>query len=134
MKRIALVALALLSACSTSRPPVAPPGEAQRPPTAPTAWLVGGWVVAEDGSHDRSACDGDSGVVYRADGSFETLEQSGRWTLDGNTLRTRIEASDDNSAAIGKTETARIEAAGADEARLHYADGDEATLLRCPNP
>lgn len=128
-----LPVLALLAACAGHVSTSGGTADEAAPPAPPAAiWLVGGWIVAEDSSRDRSACEGDSGVIYRADGTFEMLEQSGRWTLDGHTLTTRITESDDGAAKVGSSETARIEPVGSDEAHLRYADGEEAVLLRCP--
>src|SRR5690242_10508405 len=46
--------------------------------------LVGGWAPA------GAACDGRSEVVYDKEGVWAGYDVSGRWTLDGRRLTTRV--------------------------------------------
>jgi hypothetical protein len=46
--------------------------------------LVGGWAPP------GQACDSQGGVFYDRDGSWAGYNVSGRWTLDGRRLRTRV--------------------------------------------
>ena len=81
---IALVGLFALGACTGTDI-----GTAKDPGTPVTPqWLIGGWVLR------GQSCDGDAGVVYRADGSWIAEGISGAWRVRGRDLILKVTSRD----------------------------------------
>jgi len=139
--RIALGAALLTGACKPA--PVANQAEAARPvepaptPAATAAvaasplarWLVGAW------SYDTS-CATDFILHYNPDGTLQNGEDSGRWTLDGDTvtetIAERFEMGSDAPVKLAPPEkrTYTVAQAGADRGTLTF-QGKKIPIQRC---
>lgn len=99
--------------------------------------LVGAWAPVTN-IDDPSACAGDTGIRYAADGTYETLHQVGTWRLDGDRLTETpteaTDAADPDRVKIGEPITTRVGWQGPDRITITGADGQEMTLRRCPQP
>ena len=146
-KGIARIALgaALLAGCEPAATPVANQAEpaanlavAEPAPVATSAavaaspmaqWLVGSWSF-------ETSCATDFIVHYYADGSLQNGEDSGRWSLKGDTITEtiveRFEMGSDAPQKIDPPETRsyRVEQGGADKGILTFR-GKKIPIQRC---
>jgi hypothetical protein len=92
--------------------------------------LVGGWAPA------GQPCDSRGGVYYDRDGSWAGYNVSGRWTMDGRHLRTRVTERGGfdqpaHKASGEKPSHATILSLTESELSLRLDDGSTQTLQRC---
>lgn len=83
-----------------------------------SAWLVGGWALARD------QCQGDSGIVYKADGTYWAGDEFGRWSLSGTTLTYRPDGKNPSVTTIIERAPTRI--------KQRFADGSTRVTYKCP--
>ncbi len=127
MKCCWLVVALLLPACA--------PGPVVSSDASPSReWLIGHWIVSDDGS--RRACQGDTGVRYAADGTYNLLEEVGVWRLEGDrlseTATKATEVAAPGEVEVGRTVLSRIRRQAPDEMVKTLAEESTLLLLRCP--
>ena len=96
----------------------------------PDSRLVGGWAPA------GAACGGPGMVVYDKEGLWAGDDVSGRWTVDGDRLTTRVTergGSDQPGRKVSgeKPSVSTILAVSQTELTLRLPDGSTRTLKRC---
>jgi hypothetical protein len=145
---IGVAMIALLAGCSVEAPAVAneaTPAGTATPPAQTTAvpgadpimngslqaWLTGSWSFEAD-------CATDFTVHYRADGTLQNGEDSGRWTLDGETvvetITERFEMGGEAPEAVNPPETRRYAVARVDATHgivTSPFNGKKVPILRC---
>jgi hypothetical protein len=92
--------------------------------------LAGGWAPP------GQACDSRDGVFYDKGGSWAGYDVSGRWTLNGDRLKTEVtERGGFDRPAVKvsgeRPSTATILSLSQTELTLRLADGSTQTLQRC---
>jgi hypothetical protein len=92
--------------------------------------LAGGWAPP------GQACDSRGGVFYDKGGSWAGYDVSGRWTLDGDRLKTEVTERggfDQPGRKVSgePASTATILSLSQTELTLRLADGSMQTLQRC---
>jgi hypothetical protein len=122
-----LLLLLALGACTTGgREPVS----GGRALSTAGQWLVGGWVLEGD------SCDSDAGVVFGADGNWQTQDASGTWRLSDRQLvflLTRQEGDEGDMRQVEPPlrQVEDVQMISADEYRATRADGSVRRLKRC---
>jgi hypothetical protein len=103
----------------------------QSVPVRSASWIVGAWVTR--GEH----CGG-HGITFNANGTYGTAEDSGTWTLAGNTLtsvsRVVFEMGDmESERAVPNPRPVRatVLSRNASSFTLRGPDGSVATMVRC---
>ena len=97
--------------------------------------LAGTWIFIKSKTRFPDACQGDTGITYEADGTYQLLEESGTWRLKGDRLtETPTEAHEGaqpGSVKIGEPFTSRLQWQGPDTFTKTHPGG-KITLRRCP--
>jgi hypothetical protein len=98
--------------------------------------LAGGWIFIAKNTRFPDACEGDSGITYKADGTYEMLEESGRWRLKGDRLtetptKAHEAAPQPGSVKVGQSFTSRLQWQRPDTFTKTFP-GYKVTLRRCP--
>ncbi|PIC02166.1 hypothetical protein CSW60_12050 [Caulobacter sp. X] len=94
--------------------------------------MIGSWVQRGE------ICEGDSGVTYRADGSYGAYDISGEWTLSGNRLLTTVtERGEPLEPSVRVDPPERYEStvlsAAPDNRKERWSDGSLHEYRRCPD-
>ncbi len=93
------------------------------------AWLAGRWQ--SEGAGDCGGAS-DSYLAFEPDGRYSFMEESGRWTLEGDRLTIEItNAAPDGEAKAGDRSTTQIKAVSADEAELTVPGQPPSRIHRC---
>ena len=107
-----------------------------RHPVRQRGQLVGAWLAIDPPIRFPDGCEGDTGIYYKPDGTYETLEQSGTWRLDGDRLTETAthahEAVEPGAVKIGQSFVSRIRWEGPDEFVKAFANDHSLVLRRCP--
>lgn len=103
----------------------------QSAPVSQASWIVGAWTV-------RGEPCGGHGITFNADGTYGTAEDTGTWTLAGNTLtsvsRATFEMGDmesERAVANPRPVRATVVSRTANSFVQRYSDGSVSTLIRC---
>lgn len=98
------------------------------PASRGTTWIVGWWIEREE------FC-GEGGVTYRADGTYTTDIQTGRWRLSGNTLIETPLTNEEEGGRIRNPQPERSQilsvAANRNAFTVRYPDGRVWNMKRC---
>jgi hypothetical protein len=97
--------------------------------------LAGTWIFIKSKTRFPDACQGDTGITYEADGTYQLLEESGTWRLKADQLTETPteshEGAQPGSVKIGEPFTSRLQWQGPDTFTKIFPGG-KITLRRCP--
>lgn len=105
-----------------------PCGSTTAAPTRGSSWIVGGWI-----ERDSSCSEG--GITYRADGTYITDIQFGRWQLNGTALIETPLRNDEEGGEVENPQPQRSQilsvAANHNAFTVRYPDGRVWNMKRC---
>lgn len=95
-------------------------------------WMAGTWVWLNPGeSFSREMCNADHNSFYDRNGTYEFLDDTGRWRIENDRLIERVTSTDEggSGAKVGDTTTRRFRRVGARTLRILGRNGG--TMVRC---
>lgn len=135
---IILTAL-LLAAQPAARPRAPVRSRAAATSVKPTSdWLQGLWVAQDQAGPELEGCADWTALFFQADGQYLQGEVTGRWKLEGASLKrqpfTYAEGGGDEERPTRAGQVSRVVRVSQDKLREIGPDGKARLYLRCPKP